>query len=157
MEHSRWIVSVDSVGQQNLIRSSPLCNATPFFQRFALGIARQQFSIERTQSGQHAGRAPHGTLVKIETQLCPLPQRSADSLPRFGISLTAARASSIGPNLALNASACPFKPSAVASATPGGPIRRIPSRDTCWQPMTRTKSSTLRPPRTRAIPPVGST
>ena len=53
--------------------------------------------------------------------------------------------------------ACALRPSASASATPAGAMRRSPSRVSRCTVETRTKSAALSPPRAAAAPPVGST
>src|SRR6202023_632259 len=59
---------VDSVSEQNLRRIESEKGGDSFFNRLALGIARQKFRIEGAQPRQHARRTPHGALGEIETQ-----------------------------------------------------------------------------------------
>src|ERR1700675_1988630 len=59
---------VDSIVEENLRRIESEKTRDFFFNRLALGIARQQFGIERAQPRQHARRTSHGVLVEIETQ-----------------------------------------------------------------------------------------
>jgi hypothetical protein len=58
---------VDTVREQDLRRIESKKTRYFFFRGLALGIARQEFRIERTQPGQHARRAPDRTFVEIET------------------------------------------------------------------------------------------
>src|SRR5450631_583465 len=71
---------VNSVGEQNLclIESEKIRDL--IFNRLALGIARQQFGIERVQPGHHARRAPPCALVEIQAQPRSASQRGPISV-----------------------------------------------------------------------------
>src|SRR5258707_860424 len=74
---------VDSVSEQNLRRIESEKARDSFFNRLALGIARQQFRIERAQPRQHARRTSHGAFVEIEMQSHSPRQRGTISMQIF--------------------------------------------------------------------------
>ncbi len=122
-----------------------------------VGIDCDVLTRESLQRGDHSWRTAGGVLVEVQSQRVSGCDGAFVLVAHPSDLFRVRRGAPIRRSRIVIDAACAVRPSARASATPAGAIRRSPAAVSRWTVDTRTKSAALSPPRPAAAPLVGRT